>query len=246
MAVELRVRWWPVTTSSGIHSKIGGHRLYFPYHEVAAVIARRRTASVLTTDKVHAHELHQTRLDSYGEDRAARPSVFLTLYETIVFRLGDALVSRSATLRPQYLLHSLSPGELVDQLVQVANFPHGRFFYVFDLNATNFTGDLGPRGIHFGCFGKEGLKVRIVFQQRIQRLLAIASQPTNDFIDFFFRSSLLLSLRDVMGIDTCDTGRVDTVFGHDFEWTPSYRFQPRCHFVWQRHCKAINKPSKPT
>jgi hypothetical protein len=64
---------------------------------------------------------------------------------------------------PQNFIHRLAFRQLVDQLVQLANFPHDRFFGVFHADAANDACDQGTRRIRPERFRKERFEVSLLF-----------------------------------------------------------------------------------
>ena len=70
---------------------------------------------------------------------------------------------RSGLRFSQDLVHRFSLGQLVDQLVQVADFPHQGFLDLLDPDAANDALDQGSQGIDTRRLRKEGFKVRLLF-----------------------------------------------------------------------------------
>ena len=69
---------------------------------------------------------------------------------------------RRAALLPQDLLDGFAFGQLVDELVQIADRLHGRFFDVFHPHAANHAFDERPRRIELWRLSKEGFEVRFL------------------------------------------------------------------------------------
>lgn len=63
-------------------------------------------------------------------------------------------------LLSQNLFHNLPLCQLVDQLVQIANFPHYGFIDVFQPDTTDHPLDRSASGVQAGGFCKEGFKIR--------------------------------------------------------------------------------------
>jgi hypothetical protein len=72
-------------------------------------------------------------------------------------------VAGRLNLLPQNLLHRFSFCELINQLVQVANFLHQRIFYVFHANTAHDACDKRTIWMNGGCFSKKGLNIGFLF-----------------------------------------------------------------------------------
>lgn len=59
---------------------------------------------------------------------------------------------------------SLSPRQLVNQLVEVTDFAHERVFDLFHSDAADQALDECPRGVEFRRLGKEGLEIGSAFK----------------------------------------------------------------------------------
>lgn len=117
-------------------------------------------------------------------------------------------------LRPQYFLPRFSLGQLVDQLIQVADFAHCLFFDVFHADAAEDAFNQGARRIRVRRLLEEGLPIGLLVELDIELILTVSGQPANDFIDFGFGASLPLRLGDIMGVDNGEAHFVDPVVGH--------------------------------
>jgi hypothetical protein len=97
-----------------------------------------------------------TRVKARAATGAGRPG----------FGKGGVHTSYTHSLFPQNLLHLFSLCQLIDQLIQIANFLHGGFFDVFHSDTADHTFDQSPRRIQLGGFRVEGLEVCLIFQVR--------------------------------------------------------------------------------
>jgi hypothetical protein len=122
---------------------------------------------------------------------------------------------RSGVRFSQDLVHRLSLGQLIDQLVQVTDFPHRRLLDILDPDAAYDAFDQGSQGIDERRLRKEGFKVRLLFQLSFQLLLTIACQSGDDLVDLSLRPSLLLRLRNVQRVHPCEAHRIDSVLFHE-------------------------------
>jgi ribulose-5-phosphate 4-epimerase/fuculose-1-phosphate aldolase len=102
---------------------------------------------------------------------------------------------------PQDLLHRLSLGKLVDQLVHVSDPSHQWIFDVLDADATH--PPLDERGLWMDprCFGKEGGEIASFPDLLLQTGLGIAGQPADDLVHLFLRAVLALRLLNIQRID---------------------------------------------
>ena len=115
----------------------------------------------------------------------------------------------------QNLVHRFALGQFVDQLIEIANFPHRRFFDFFNSNTANQTLDQSPQRIHRRGIGKKCFKVCFLRQLSFQFALGVSGEPKNDFIYLTFRPSLFFCLCKIKGIDAGETRCVDSMFLHD-------------------------------
>src|SRR5918911_238989 len=117
-------------------------------------------------------------------------------------------------LLPQNLIHRLSLRELINQLVQVANLPHEWVFNLFHAYAAHNAFDKRSIWIKQWRFGKEGLKVAFKFDLALQFRLAVARQPADDLINFFFRAVLAFGLLNIHRVNARKFHSVDAVLRH--------------------------------
>ena len=103
-------------------------------------------------------------------------------------------------LLPQNLIHRLSFRELIDELVEVANLPHEWVFNRFHAYAAHNAFDKRSIWMKQWRVGKEGLKVAFKFDLALQFRLAVARQPADDVINFFFRAVLAFGLLNIEAV----------------------------------------------
>ena len=119
---------------------------------------------------------------------------------------------------PQDLLHRPAPGELVDQLVQVADLPHQRVFDVLDPDAAHHARDQRAVRMQGRGLGKKGRDVDLPLDLLLQARLVIARQPADDPVDLFIRA--LLSLR-LLHVQRVDLGKGCREYQMPSHWCPS-------------------------
>src|SRR5262245_44184423 len=83
-------------------------------------------------------------------------------------------------LLAQNFLHRFSFRELINQLVQIANFLHQRIVDFFNANAAHNAFDERTIWMNGRCLSKKGFEIVFFFDLLLQSLLGIAGQPAND------------------------------------------------------------------
>src|SRR5690606_33307297 len=115
---------------------------------------------------------------------------------------------------PQDLVHRLTPGEFVDQLVEVADFAHQRLFDIFDPDAADHPLDQAARAVHRGSLAKKVAQICLGRDQLLELLLAVTRQPADDLVDLGLGAPLALRLGDIMRIDAREAVLIDPLAPH--------------------------------
>src|SRR6516164_8276560 len=102
---------------------------------------------------------------------------------------------------PQDLVHGLSPGQFIHQLVQVTDLLHELILDLLHPIAADHAGDLGHVRVDPWCPGEESLEVDLLVDLLLQRLFIVAREPVDDGMHLLLRTTLLLHLGDVMRVD---------------------------------------------
>src|SRR5262245_41278998 len=115
-------------------------------------------------------------------------------------------------LRAQDLVHGLTLGELVDELVQVAQPAHRLVLDVFDPDSADHAGDVLGLGLEAGSLAVEGLEVEVRGERLLQARARVPREPADDLVDLGLRPTLRLGLPDVQRIDGSKAHCVDPGF----------------------------------
>src|SRR5215468_5695082 len=81
---------------------------------------------------------------------------------------------------PQDLVHGLSFGQFIHQLVQVTDLLHELILNLLHPIAADHAGNLGDVGVNPWCPGEESLEVDLLVDLLLQRLFIVAREPLDD------------------------------------------------------------------
>ena len=117
-------------------------------------------------------------------------------------------------LCPQDFVHGFSFDQLVDQLVEIPNFPHQRFLDIFDSHSTNSNFYFISVFIHLRSALKKRLVVNVLISLEIQFLLAVSGEPVNDFIYLIFCAVFTDAFMDKERVDFREGHLISVLFLH--------------------------------
>src|SRR5262249_958492 len=141
-------------------------------------------------------------------------------------RRGASLLHRPRTVRPalpmkrtrkplfaQNLLHGFALGELVDELVQIADFPHGFVLDFFHPNAADHACNQARVRLEARRLGIERLNVNFPVDCFLQAFRRMPGEPADYFVHFRLRPTFALGFLYVHRIDARKAHCVETRFG---------------------------------
>ena len=102
---------------------------------------------------------------------------------------------------PQDLVHGLSLGQFIHQLVQVTDLLHEPILDLLHPITADHAGDLRDVRVDEWRAGEESLEVDLFVDLLLQRLFIVAREPVDDGMHLLLRTTLLLRLGDVMRVD---------------------------------------------
>jgi hypothetical protein len=102
---------------------------------------------------------------------------------------------------PQNLVHGLSLGQLIHELVEVANVSHEVILDVLHANAADEARDLGDVRVDPWGAREESFEIYLFVDLILQRLFIVAGEPVDDVMQFLPGTSLLLDLGELMRVD---------------------------------------------
>src|SRR5690606_3266228 len=116
-------------------------------------------------------------------------------------RCAGGAPRRTSRRLPQDLRQLLPPGELVDQLVEVADVLHQRILDVFDPDAAHHALDQRAVRMERGCLVEEGAEVGLLVELLLEAVCVVAGEPGDDLVDLRLRALLALGLLHVHRVD---------------------------------------------
>ena len=137
---------------------------------------------------------------------------------------------------PQYFVQRLSLCEFINELVQVAYLPHEWVFNLLHAYSTHNAFYERRIWIEHWRFGKEGLNVALKLYLVLKFCLAIACQPANDLVNFFFRAVLAFGFLNIHRVNAREFHSIYSVLRHWQSFSRS-RLRPAGHASANNYCR---------
>src|ERR1051326_375716 len=104
---------------------------------------------------------------------------------------------RAYSLLPQNLRQRFAFGQLIDQLVEPADFLHQWIFYLFHTDAAHHAFDERTIRVNGWRLRIEGFDITFLFELLAQACSGVARQPADDLVNVFFRTILGFRFLDI-------------------------------------------------